>query len=53
MGYQGKKRGTNPREQREELRVLFTYEHPPGSQAKVMARMTDAPAEPEAHAGPQ
>lgn len=47
MGYQGKKRGPNPREQREKLRVLFLHEHPPGSQAEVTARMTDASAEPE------
>lgn len=45
--YQGKKRGPNPTEQREKQRTLVVYEYPPGSQAEAMARMREAPAEPE------
>lgn len=47
MCYQVKKRGPNPTEQREKRRILVVYEQPPGSQAKVTARMREAPAEPE------
>lgn len=45
--YQGMKRGPNPTEQRERRKILFVYEYPPDSQAEGMARMGEAPTEPE------